>query len=424
MSGALPTRTQAWRSVTLLCFIYAWSFVDRQILSLLVAPIRQDLGISDVEISLLHGFAFALLYAVCGLPIGAWVDRYDRRRVLMVGAALWSVFTVLCATARSFPEMFLYRVGVGIGEATVVPVTYSLIADYFAPHKRGVAMGGFGVGVYAGLGIALIVGGAVAGTLASWQLVFVLVGLPGLVCAPLALLVFEPRRNSASVLQTTPRAAPLAGLRHVRATLRPLLCHHGATACLAMALYGLVAWAPEFLRRTYDVPASTSGIRVGAVVGIAGVLGVISGGLISDWLIARGNRAARMVTLLGAALLAMPFAAALAHAQSAEQALVLMAGATFFFAMLTVVGPTGIQELYPPHLRGFGAALFQLVVTLVGLGAGPTIVALVSEHVLQSESRLGESLAYALPIMSLAAAGFAALGMRSYARVTAQPAPA
>ena len=415
-----PKRAQVWRSVALLCLIYAWSFVDRQILSLLVVPIRRDLGISDVQVSVLHGFAFALFYAVFGLPIGSWVDRYDRRRVLLLGATAWSVFTALCATAESFAELFVYRIGVGIGEATVVPVTYSLIADYFPPQQRGVAMGNFGTGVYAGLGLALIVGGAVVDALPSWQLIFVLVGLPGLLCAPLALVVHEPRREAAAAAAATSRPAWFAGLQHVRAIWRPLLCHHGATACLAMALYGTIAWAPEFLRRTYDVAAGASGIRVGIVVGAAGVLGVISGGVASDLLIARGFRAARMITLLGAALLAMPFAAGLAYMQSAGQVLTLLSGATFFFAMLTVAGPTGIQELYPPNLRGFGAALFQLIVTLVGLGVGPTAVAFVCERVLQDEARLGETLSYTLPVMLLAAAILAALGVHSYARATSR----
>ncbi len=198
-----------WPAVALLLLVYANSFVDRQIISLLVMPIRSSLGISDSQFSLLNGLAFALFYATLGIPIARWVDRSDRGVILAIGTAVWSIFTMLCGWATSFGGLFLARMGVGAGEATLVPCIYSLLADYFPVQRRGLAMGIFGSGVYLGMGLALIVGGSILqalgrlgeitlgplGSFASWQLVFCIVGLPGLLLAALVLLLWEPRRS-------------------------------------------------------------------------------------------------------------------------------------------------------------------------------------------------------------------------------------
>ena len=426
MTPALgASRSVAWFGVAILCLIYMCSFIDRQIVALLAFQIRTDLRISDTQFSLLQGFAFAILYAALGLPIGRWVDRADRRWVLVAGTITWSVFTSLCGTAVRFSDMFLYRIGVGAGEATVVPVTYSLLGDYFTRAKRGFAMGAFGVGVYAGMGLAMIVGSMVVAALGKidvsqwgvlrgvspWRLVFFCVGLPGVALSLFGLALYEPRKVLGAARE--PRAV---WWPHARQSLGAILCHHLATALLAMALYTLTLWAPELYRRVFGVAGSMAGIQIGLAILIGGGAGVIAGGVASDALLRWEIRSARLLTLAVAAICAIPFALFFPLAKSAQEASILLGAAVFFTAALTSAGPAGIQELYPPSLRGIGASIYQLSVNLIGLGLGPTVVALVEDHVLNNESHLDQALAFSVPGMLLVAAGIAVSGLGMYGR--------
>jgi MFS family permease len=427
-TGAVRGRSP-WPAVALLLAVYANSFVDRQIISLLVMPIRADLSISDSQFSLLNGLAFALFYATLGIPIARWVDRGDRGVILAIGTAVWSIFTMLCGRAASFGSLFLARVGVGAGEATLVPCIYSLLADYFPVHRRGLAMGIFGSGVYIGMGLALIIGGTVLqmlsrfgsvtlgpfGTFSSWQLVFVIVGAPGLLLAALVLLLWEPRRSRrgyAPVKKAIPDGSGV--LSTWREARRAIAGHHLAAAFLAMALYGMVAWAPEYLRRTFGVEIAVGGYEIGLVLMVFGTSGVIAGGVLSDHLLRRGFAAARLIVLASAGVLASPCLVSFYFVSSAEAALACIACSTFFLAMLTSCGPLGVQELYPSRCRGQGAAIFQLLVTLLGLGAGPAVIAAASDYLVQPANQLGPALGIVTPIWALAAAAAALFGMSSY----------
>ena len=418
-----------WPAVALLLLVYTNSFIDRQIISLLVMPIRADLGISDSQFSLLNGLAFALFYATLGIPIARWVDRGDRGVILAIGTATWSVFTMLCGRATSFGALFLARMGVGAGEGTLVPCIYSLLADYFPVQRRGLAMGIFGSGVYFGMGIALIVGGSALqmlerlgavtlgplGHFSSWQLVFCFVGATGLLLAPFVLMLHEPRRARA---KRAPESRALPRDPSLFATWREGFAafagHHLASGFLAMALYGMVAWAPEYLRRTFGVGITMAGYEIGIVLIVFGTCGVIAGGMLSDHLLRRGVTAARLIVLACAGALASPCLAIFAFAASAKTALACIACSTFFLAMLTSCGPLGVQELYPSRTRGRGAAVFQLIVTLMGLGGGPAAIALVSDFLLQPAHRLGPALGLVTPIWAIAATVAALAGVSSY----------
>ena len=425
-----PSPRIAWLVVALLLLVYASSFIDRQVMGLLVMPIRADLHISDFQFSLLTGLAFALFYALLGVPIARLVDHGDRRIILSLGVVTWSIFTLLCGRATSFAMLFLARTGVGVGEATLVPCTYSLLADYFPAQRRGVAMGIFGSGVYLGMGGALVLGGAVWRTLAHvggfvigplghfapWQLVFVLVGAPGFILAALLLLVWEPRRQrreagSERVLESR------SGLLSIwREGYPALLGHHLATGFLAMALYGVASWAPEYLRRAFAVDVSVGGYAVGVSVMVSGTCGVVIAGLLSDRLLRQGIAAARLMVLAGASVFSCPCLLLFSSAASLTMALVWLSGSVFFLSMLTCCGPLGVQELYPPRLRGQGAAIFQFLVTLLGLGGGPAIIAAVSDFVLQPAHQLGPAMGITTPVLVLAAGAAALTGMSSYGR--------
>lgn len=433
-----PSRGIAWAVVVLLLLVYACSFVDRQIMGLLVMPIRTDLHISDFQFSLLTGLAFASFYAILGLPIAKRVDRGDRGVILAVGVMTWSLFTMLCGRATSFSALFLARMGVGVGEATLVPCTYSLLADYFPPQRRGVPMAIFGSGVYLGMGVAMILGGAVLhalrnldgialgpfGHFSSWQLAFVLVGAPGLLLAAVLPLVWEPRRRRPGEHRAASKdrqPATHTGLFSIwRAQFPALAGHHLATGFLAMALYGVAAWAPEYLRREFAMDISLAGSAVGVSVTIFGTSGVVVAGMLSDALLRRGMAAARLAVLAGASLLACPCLILFPMAASPTLALVWLRLALFFLAMLTSCGPLGVQELYPPEVRARGAAVFQFLVTLLGLGGGPAVITATSDFVLHPAHQLGPAMSLTTPVLALAAAAAALAGLPSYARHVAR----
>ncbi|MFY9571890.1 MAG: MFS transporter, partial [Blastocatellia bacterium] len=204
-----PAIGYAWYVVGVLTLVYIFSFIDRQILSLLVRPIRRDLGISDFQMSLLMGFSFALFYTFFGLPLGRLADSRSRRTIIAAGFTVWSIMTAACGLARNFAHMLLLRMGVGVGEAALSPAAYSMITDYFPPRRRATAISVYSMGIYIGSGLAFIVGGLVAGAASAqetwdlplvgatrpWQVVFFIVGLPGVLLALLMYTVREPVRR-------------------------------------------------------------------------------------------------------------------------------------------------------------------------------------------------------------------------------------
>ena len=200
----------AWYIVFVLMLCYTLSLIDRQILSLLVAPMKRDLHINDTRIGLLQGVSFAVFYTLAGLPLGRLADSQPRRMIVTVGVVVWSILTAACSAARNFWALFLTRMGVGVGEAALSPSAFSLIADAFPPGQLGLALSFYSMGIYVGSGLAMIVGGSVVqsvsyrpelalpllGTIASWRATFLIVGLPGLFVALLTLTIREPQRRA------------------------------------------------------------------------------------------------------------------------------------------------------------------------------------------------------------------------------------
>lgn len=428
--------TVRWMGVLILLLAYGNAFVDRQILALLVAPIRADLQISDTQFSLLIGFAFAVFYSLFGIPIGRWTDRGDRPTILAAGMALWSLFTCLCGLSWNFLQLFISRMGVGVGEATVVPVAYSLLADYFTAERRGLALGCFGSGVYLGLGGAMLVGGllvakletvgtielSILGALHPWQTVLLIVGVPGIALSLLARLLAEPRRYSGVRGPIGDRGpeqmATSAGAYYRRAALGISL-HHLTVAFMAMVLYAVTAWGPEHFRRTFGLAPSHIGPWIGTIILAAGTVGVLAGGAGSDFLIRRNVKSARLVVLFIASLVALPFSCAFALGASSRVALVGLGGTILCISTLTSAGAAGVQELLPATLRGLGAAIFQLTVNLVALSMGPALVAFVTDYVFKDDQKLALALGATVPVMLMASAFLAGIGIKSYAKVTA-----
>ncbi len=379
------------------------SFVDRQILALLVGPIRRDLGITDTEISVLHGFAFTILYSFLGLPLGRYVDRNNRRRLIAVGVLIWSVMTVACGLADSFWELFAARVGVGIGEATLAPAAYSLIADAFRPERRGTALSVYTSGIYLGIGAALTLGGLVIattnqqpqvalplfGTVHSWQAAFILVGLPGLLLAPLMLTIVEPpRRRPASAAGAL---SPEDALRYLKGNGRSFLLTFLAYDCFALAAYAAGSWVPTVFIRVHHWPIAQAGLLYGLTIMACGLLGGALGGILGDRMAAGGPDGRLRLSLYSVPL----WIAAIATATTTANPWIALGGfglAALFSSVSNCIGPTVVQEMTPGRLRGQATALYFFTQNLFSLTLGPMAVALITDKVFGSDAAVPYSI--------------------------------
>jgi len=412
----------------MLCYVFA--FVDRQVLTLLVAPIRRDLEISDPKMSVLMGASFAIFYTLFGIPLGRLADRGPRRPLIAAGMVLWSLATAACGLARRFFDLLLLRIGVGVGEAALSPAAYSLIADSFPPAVRATAISVYSMGIYVGGGLALlltslIVGFAsgqewltvpLLGPLRPWQVVLLVVGLLGLPVALLLATIHEPARRrgagpddapaaggaprdprTADGLERTarslaedvlPRATRSWIARH-RATF---LCHNLGFALLALAGYANNAWIPTFLVRRHGWSMEQAGVVFGAIVAACGTAGVLAGGRLADRMTARGRRDAPLRVGLLACLLCLPFSALYPLAPSGGLAAVLVGATILLTALPFGVAPAGLQDAVPVRMRAQAAAVYLFVVNLVGLGLGPSAVALLTNHVFHDDRAVHASL--------------------------------
>jgi len=406
-----PSPTRAWVLVALLMVAYTSSFIDRQIMSLLVEPIRADLGISDTEFSLLAGLAFSIFYSVMGLPLGWVADRWSRRMLIVVGMISWSIMTALCGLATGFLGLFLARIGVGIGEAALSPAAYSLMSDYFPPERRARAISAYAMGPYLGSGLALIIGGQVielaegmgavavpgVGVLAPWQLVFLVVGLPGVLIALLFLLVREPERRGLA-----PRGTDLSLLAFIggRRTLFMLLF-------LGFSVFGIagisyLVWIPAVFMRVHGWTAGDIGLAYGSILLLTSVPGVFVGGWVSDRLTARG-RVDAPITVAAVVMFALvPLVLVTPLHPDPTTTLVLLAATSFGFGMLNGLPGTALQSVVPNQLRGQIIAAYFLIGTMMSLGSGPTLVAWVSDHLLGGPMQIGVSLATVGAVATLA----------------------
>lgn len=398
-----PARPYAWLVVGLLTVAYVLSFVDRQILSLLVGPVRADLGISDTQMSLLMGFSFALFYTVCGIPLGRLADSWSRRWIVTLGVAFWSLATAACGLAQHYWHLFLGRVGVGVGEAALSPAAYSLIADYFPPERRSTAISVYGMGMFIGAGLAYIVGGLIVGYAARqgevvlplvgstrpWQLVFYVLGLVGLVFAWLLLLIREPLRRGMVSQAAVPLRDVLSTLARHR---RTVLLHNLGFACIALASYSAHAWLPSVWQRVHGWPVRDVGLIYGCVVAVFGALGIVVGGALADRWRARGVSDATLRVGAIAAGCGTVLALPLALMPSGVWLAWLTVPITFFISMPFGVSASAIQDLMPNRLRGQVSAIYLFVVNLIGLGLGPTAVALLTDYLFGDDAKVGWSL--------------------------------
>lgn len=416
-----PPSGYSWYVVAILTLTYAVSFVDRQIMALMIEPIRRDLGISDTQVSLLIGLAFAIFYVLLGVPIGRMADRYSRRAIIASGIAIWCAMTAACGLARNYGQLFAFRLGVGVGEGSLGPAALSLISDYFPKRTRTRAIGVYNMGILLGIGLAMIVGGQVityvsnapplrlpmVGELYAWQTVFIVVGLPGLLMAVLMLTIREPSRKEG--LSTEAGSAAHLSLAEVARYLldrwRMYGSHFLGLSAVALLAYALFAWIPTMFIRTWGWSIAEIGLAYGVVVLLAAPLSALVATWLSERLAAKGCRDAQMRATLICAIVAGASAIGAALAPSPWIAVVLLLPASIGTTAATACALGALMIVTPNQMRAQASALYYLVVNVVGLTIGPTGVALFTDYVFRDPL----ALRYSVMSISLGAVVFAAV---------------
>jgi MFS family permease len=366
-----PSRAYANWVLFLLLLAYILNFVDRQVLAIVGLEVKQEMGLSDMQLGLLLGPYFALSFTLAGFVIARIADVGSRRNVLAAGLAAWSLFTAACGLARGFAQLATLRFAVAIGEAAGTPPSHSLISDYFPPARRATAMSVYGLGIYFGTGFGFAGGGMLLEWF-DWRAAFLIAGLAGLPVALLILLtVREPVRGGGA---TPVPAAPSVWrmLPEVFAT-RAFRWLMVAVAFQAFLGYVVLSWGAIYLRRVFDMSGAEAGVAFGGIAAVAGGLGALGGGVLADRLAPRDPRWYTRISA-GVSLAAFPFAVMFVMAD--DRATALLAFAPFYLLNNSYLGSlwTLVQGLVTPNLRATASATQLAVANLVGYGIGPALV--------------------------------------------------
>ena len=428
---AYPSRGRAWYAVSVLLYANVVSYMARIAISLVVQPIKHDLGISDTRISLLQGLSFTLFFVVMGLPCGWLADRVNRRNLLLPATLLWCAMAILGGLSASYGELFASRIFLGIGEAALVPAGFSIIADYFPPQRRGkpiaIFMGASALGVGLGtLGGGLILKALAAypdfhlpglGTLAPWRALFCLTALPGLLGVVALLTLEEPVRHAAGAPQAAgaARGGFLAFVRGARGALTPV---YAGSALTTLAFYALVAWSVTLFVRHYHLGIPAAGLVVGVINTAVGFLAMYGGGVLGDRLAVGSRPGGRLRVAVPAMGAAVPGLLLLCLAPSTAPAWAIvglviangglyMAGGAFYPA---------IQDVAPNAFRGQSVAIMLFGNNLIGATLGPTLVALATDGLFHDPDRLATSLAIVIIPALVAAAVIVRSGYAEFGR--------
>ena len=404
-----------WYVVGMLTLAYLISFLDRQILALMVGPIKADLQLSDTEISLLMGAAFSLFYAFMGIPLGRLADRTNRRNIIIIGITFWSLMTAACGLASKFIHLFVARIGLGAGEASLTPSAISIISDYFSRRERGRAIAVYNMGVSLGTGIAMVLGGAVIslavdgpsvevpmlGTIRTWQYIFFDVSILGLLVATVIFFtIFEPSRTE--TMETNETSFSIAFVfNFMRERLDIYLPVYLALSLSTLVGYAYFSWVPTLFARIYGWSIPEIGYAFGVIVLIAGPSGVIICGWLVDTLYRRGKYDASLQISLAGSALMLPSAIGLPLAPTAEWALLAVALTMLGGAMTSAAGLVAIVTVTPNQMRGQATAIYLFCISFLGLSIGATSVALVTDYIFHDEKMLTWSMSIVCSFSSL-----------------------
>jgi MFS family permease len=437
-SGNEKSLTYAWYVVFILMLANISSFIDRQILALLVAPIKRDMHLTDTQISLLMGLSFALFYTFFGLFIGRLADKYNRRNIIMVGITVWSLMTALCAGVRSYSQFFAARMGVGVGEATLGPSAYSIISDYFPRNKLATALSTYSMGIFLGSGLAILIGAGLVSTLPTtgtthipllgdvfhWQKLFIYIGLPGILISLLLFTIKEPSRKDLIKVENIGNDLTLnEALAVIWEQRKTYLYVTFAASFTAFTSYGSTAWIPTYFARTFGLPMREIGFKYGIVVTIFSALGVLAGGWMADRFIKKGiiDGKVRVSLISGIGVL---LSAACFLLSDPNVILLCMMFPAFLVSFPFGAAVAVVQEIMPNRVRALASSIFLFFVNIIGMGGGPYIVAFFTDSVFQNELMIKYSVMALYIIGGSAIILFSWLGMKSYPKaLVAKSAP-
>ena len=428
-SDGFPRPAYGWYCLSIICFAYLFGFMDRIIVGLLTPAIQADIGLSDSDMGIIQGLAFAVFYTLFGLPIGLMADRTNRKWLLTAGTAVWSLFTAAAGFARGFWGLFGARVGVGIGEATLNPCATSLIGDYFEPKTRPKAYGIYTMSTAFGTGLTYVLGGVllgfvgvgvantfdmpILGTIPAWQAVFIIIGLAGLLPAVLmALTVKEPKRQEVAA---GGRSAQWPEIKNfLMLNWKTLVCHHFGVAFIIMAIYGWVNWMPSMFQRVHGWGVPQFSIYYGIFGGITGIFSAISSGFVTNWFKKRGNTDGAMRTVLvgGIGLTIGTTIAPLLPTPELTLAGFVIAGVFANYPPAQALA--AIAEMTPNQMRGTITAIYVLVIGIGGAGLGPFAMGWVTDNVFGDPMSIHYSMALVTLVMGILGVVLIAMGLKHF----------
>lgn len=419
----------AWFVVVTISLLQIGSFIDRMVINLLVEPMRQSFGLSDTKVSLLLGFAFAMLYACMAIPAGRLADRYSRVRLIVISVIAWTLATLGCMVADGYWTLFLARMLVGFGEAALIPAGFSLLGDYFRPGKLALATSIVTASSFVGSGLALALGGLVisglptteffalplVGEVRSWQLAFGFASIPSVLFLGLFFFVREPVRRG--VLKQQGESISLfSALAHLRRDKAMWISVFLGMSLINAFQYGLTAWVPTFFIRTYGWTAGEIGQLYGASFLICATAGTVSGGWLCDRLFIRFGPRTFIITALISAAITIPLVLGFALAGSSLGSAILVVPLTYFGTMSFGAAIAAIPSLAPNQIRAQLVAAYMLLGTMVGLGGGPWLIAVFTDYVLADPMMISRSIAVVSTSLMTVAGLILWAGLRSMPR--------
>lgn len=425
---AFPRPLYAWMVVGVLCIASIVSFIDRQIINLLVEPIKADFGVNDTQIGLLQGFSFVLFYAALAIPLARLTDRGNRKRMIVYGVICWTIATFSCGLAGGFAMLFIARMFVGVGEATLTPASYSLIPDYFPRERVGLAISVFTSASFAGSGIAYIFGGAmveiltglgpitlpVVGERSVWQLTFFAVSAPSVLVLTLLAFVREPARRESLAEAAAPDASFSAALAHFLLHRRLFSGVMFGLTLMAAAVFALNLWVPTLFIRLHGWSPMQIGSAFGSMVVLGSTGGVFLGGAVASAWMKRGREDAFLRVPIVAGLCAVPFAIAFPLVSNPGLSLVLLLPVLVLSAVPFGCGTAVLPIISPNRLRAQVVAVYLLVVNLLSFTCGPTAVGLLTDYVFRDEMMVGYSLAIAPALFLIAGCIVVSVALKPY----------
>lgn len=427
------SRAYLWYVVAVLTVASTFSIIDRQILNVMIGPVKRDLGgISDFQVSLIMGFAFTFMYSVLSYPAGWLSDRYNRRNLMAVGIASWSILTVLCGTVHQYWHLFLARMGVGVGEATLGPAANSSLADYFPADRLPLAIGIVSAAPFVGQGLANIAGGPlidylestpnyvlpVIGEVFSWQMVFIVVGAPGLLVALAMLGLREPaRRGKVTEAVGVPFSEVWAFVKQRWAFFALIFAGYLGLATQGWSLF---SWIVEFYVRNHGWTRTEIGLTYGSIALVVGIFGSVIGGLWAGSLIRRKIEDATLRLVTYGSIVLLPTATALTIVPDPWVGIALLIPVTFCMAMPPGLIMASLQAIAPNELRGQMVAFYLIAVNFLAYTFAPSLPALLSDYVFADELALGKSISLLAVFNYTLASVCLGLGLKHYRRALAQ----